>query len=208
VNLIPSVLVSVLFCPSVVSLGQDLPKSPALDQAARTGGNQLSVPNLSNIRYVTSDWNWRQSPSDDLATPGHHTIHLSPCPAGIDTNAHSNRYLFAVHIASKGGMRPTCALEKGSTDTDGVILATTGKDQPENSGTILLNFSSSTFGAAGLVCIYQASDQVGGHWDSLVAFKNEVSSAASDLFEWTNGLGHQTLAAETTYRINYVCFTR
>ncbi len=65
-------------------------------------GTQFSTNNLANIRYVISTWNWLQSPSDSLSTPGSHTIHLSPCPLGIDTNSPANYYVYAVYIAGTG----------------------------------------------------------------------------------------------------------
>jgi hypothetical protein len=69
---------------------------------AQPAGTQFSTNNLANIRYVTPSWNWMQSPSDNLSTPGSNTIHLSPCPLGIDTASASNYYLYAVYIAGTG----------------------------------------------------------------------------------------------------------
>jgi hypothetical protein len=77
--------------------------SPSSNQSiAQPVGTQFSTNNLANIRYVTSTWNWLQSPADSLSTPGAHTIHLSPCPLGIDTNSAANYYVYAVYIAGTG----------------------------------------------------------------------------------------------------------
>lgn len=77
--------------------------SPSASQnIAQPVGTQFSTNNLANIRYVAASWNWLQSPTDNLSTPGAHTIHLSPCPLGIDTNSAANYYVYAVYIAGTG----------------------------------------------------------------------------------------------------------
>ncbi len=68
--------------------------APDLSIAQRAGG--------AGMRYVTPDWNWLQHPSDDLTTPGKLTIHLSPCPLGIDTKSASEHYKYKVYISAKG----------------------------------------------------------------------------------------------------------
>ena len=73
----------------------------ASQNVAQPAGTQFSVNNLSNIRYVTPSWNWSQSPSDSLGTAGSNTIHLSPCPLGIDTSANAS-YSYRVRIAGTG----------------------------------------------------------------------------------------------------------
>ncbi|HXJ90785.1 MAG TPA: hypothetical protein VMS18_28505 [Candidatus Binatia bacterium] len=64
-------------------------------------GTQFSINNLANARYVTSSWSWVQTPSDNLGTAGSNTIHLSPCPLGIDTSNNANAQ-YAVYIAGTG----------------------------------------------------------------------------------------------------------
>ena len=64
-------------------------------------GTQFSINNLANARYVTSSWTWVQTPSDNLGTAGSNTIHLSPCPLGIDTSNNANAQ-YAVYIAGTG----------------------------------------------------------------------------------------------------------
>ena len=73
--------------------------SQTISQPANT---QFSTNNLAYIRYVTPSWNWSQSPTDNLATPGSLTIHLSPCPLGIDTASATNYYSYQVYIAGAG----------------------------------------------------------------------------------------------------------
>ncbi len=81
----------------------NLSTNPAASQnIAQPVGTQFSVNNLANIRYVTGSWNWTQTPADNLSTPGSVTIHLSPCPAGIDTNSSANYYSYKVYIAGTG----------------------------------------------------------------------------------------------------------
>jgi hypothetical protein len=102
--------------------------SPSASQnIAQPAGTQFSTNNLANIRYVTSSWNWLQSPADNLSTPGAHTIHLSPCPLGIDTNSAANYYVYAVYIAGTGIPEAT-PVTGGSCSpgtTSGTITVTT-----------------------------------------------------------------------------------
>jgi hypothetical protein len=81
----------------------NLSTNPATNQAiAQPEGTQFSVNNLANIRYVTASWNWAQTPADNLGTAGNVTIHLSPCPLGIDTAASANHYIYKVYISGTG----------------------------------------------------------------------------------------------------------
>jgi hypothetical protein len=92
------------YAPSTPSGGVGgVSTTPSANQnIAQPADTQFSANNLANIRYVTASWNWTQSPSDNLATPGSNTIHLSPCPLGIDTSSASNYYLYEVYIAGTG----------------------------------------------------------------------------------------------------------
>ena len=81
----------------------NLSTTPVANQTiAQPAGTQFSTNNLANIRYVTSSWNWAQTPADNLDTPGNLTIHLSPCPLGLDTASGSNYYSYKVYISGKG----------------------------------------------------------------------------------------------------------
>jgi hypothetical protein len=89
---------------------------------AQPAGTQFSANNLANIRYVTPSWNWAQTPADSLLTPGSLTIHLSPCPLGIDTASSSNNYPYKVYISGKG--TPEAAPVTGGNCTPGATSGT------------------------------------------------------------------------------------
>lgn len=77
--------------------------NPTATQAiAQPEGTQFSTNNLANIRYVTASWNWSQTPADNLGAAGNNTIHLAPCPLGIDTNSAANYYSYKVYISGTG----------------------------------------------------------------------------------------------------------
>jgi hypothetical protein len=81
----------------------NLSTTPAASQTiAQPVGTQFSTNNLANIRYVTASWNWLQTPTDNLATPGSETIHLAPCPLGLDTTSSTNHYIYKVYLAGTG----------------------------------------------------------------------------------------------------------
>jgi len=76
--------------------------TPAASQnVIQPAGTQSSTNNLANARYVTSSWNWSQSPADGLGTAGNNTIHLSPCPLGLDTSNNVNAQYY-VYISGTG----------------------------------------------------------------------------------------------------------
>jgi len=81
----------------------NLSTTPTANQnIAQPVGTQFSTNNLANIRYVTGSWNWAQTPADNLGTAGGHTIHLSPCPLGMDTTSSANGYTYRVYISGTG----------------------------------------------------------------------------------------------------------
>jgi hypothetical protein len=71
---------------------------------------------------VTANWNWSQSPADNLLTPGTATIHLSPCPLGIDTASSANYYIYKVYIAGAG--TPEAAAVTGGSCAPGASSGT------------------------------------------------------------------------------------
>ncbi len=96
--------------------------TPAASQnVSQPEGTQFSVNNLANARYVTPNWNWLQSPTDSLATAGSNTIHLSPCPMGIDTSNNVNRP-YDVYVAGTGTAE--AAQVTGGTCTGGAASGT------------------------------------------------------------------------------------
>lgn len=78
----------------------------------------LAVNDFNNIRYVTPDFNWLQSPSDVLTAPGAATVTLTPCPKGVaSTNPD-----FYVYIAGTG--TPETMKVTGGTCTSGAVSGT------------------------------------------------------------------------------------
>lgn len=99
----------------------NLSTNPAASQSiAQPAGTQFSTNNLANIRYVTPSWNWTQSPADNLATPGSVTIHLAPCPLGMDTSANAYEELFACKSGPEKKDAAISFLENALTTVDAV----------------------------------------------------------------------------------------
>ncbi|HUO13630.1 MAG TPA: hypothetical protein VMX38_01490 [Verrucomicrobiae bacterium] len=97
--------------------------TPAASQTiAQPEGTQFSTNNLANIRYVTASWNWSQNPSDNLGTAGSNTIHLTPCPLGIDSNSAAEFYSYKVYISGTGTVE--AAPVTGGTCTSGASSGT------------------------------------------------------------------------------------
>ena len=111
----------------------NLSTNPTANQTiAQPAGTQFAVNNLANIRYVTSSWNWAQSPSDNLTTAGSATIHLSPCPLGLDTASSSNFYTYSVYISGTGTAEAVAVTGGSCTPgaTSGTITVTTANAHP------------------------------------------------------------------------------
>jgi hypothetical protein len=76
--------------------------APAASQnVVQPAGTSFSTNNLANARYVTPSWNWAQSPTDSLGVAGNNTIHLNPCPLGLDTSNNPNSQYY-VYISGTG----------------------------------------------------------------------------------------------------------
>ena len=110
-------------------------------------------------------------------------------------------------FTSGGGTSPSCALDTCSTDTAGIIIATTGTGSPGGLGTITLTFSSA-FGTHNPSCIYMANNGGAGSWNGLAVMHDAVSSTTSDLMGWNNGTGASALSRSTAYWINFHCFAK
>ena len=82
-------------------------------------GTQLSVNNLSGIRYVAPMDGWSASPSGSLIGGTQATVTLSPCPVGIDTSGNS---MYFVYISGEGTAEPT--MVTGGTCTSGAASGT------------------------------------------------------------------------------------
>jgi hypothetical protein len=109
--------------------------TPSANQSiAQPEGTQFSTNNFANIRYVTPNWNWAQTPADNLATAGNVTIHLAPCPLGVDTTpplaspppmwtpVNQNYYAYDVYISGTG--TPEAVMVTGGTCTPGAASGT------------------------------------------------------------------------------------
>jgi hypothetical protein len=110
-------------------------------------------------------------------------------------------------FTSGGGTSPSCALDTGSTDTAGIIIATTGTGSPGGLGTITLTFSSA-FGTHTPSCIYMANNGGAGTWNGPAVMHDAVPSTTSDLMGWNNGTGASALSPSTAYWISYHCFAK
>jgi hypothetical protein len=86
---------------------------------AQPVGTQLSVNNLSGIRYVTPGDNWSVSPSGSLVGGTQATVTLTPCPVGVDTSGNS---MYFVYISGQGTPEP--AMVTGGTCTSGASSGT------------------------------------------------------------------------------------
>ena len=102
-------------------------------------GTQLSVNNLSGIRYVTPTDNWSVSPSGSLVGGTQATVTLAPCPVGVDASGNS---MYFVYLSGQGTPEP--AMVTGGTCTSGAASGTI-VFTPKNthSATYLLSSASS-----------------------------------------------------------------
>ena len=164
----------------------NLSTNPTASQTiAQPAGTQFATNNLANIRYVTASWNWLQSPADNLATPGTATIHLSPCPPGMDTNSSANNYTYKVYIAGKG--TPEAVAVSGGSCTPGA-----------SSGTITVTTANAH--AAGYT-VGSASSGIQEAWND--AWTNDVPKDATSV-----AAPYVKLAAGTTYNVYATVYLR
>jgi hypothetical protein len=92
--------------------------SPAGTQSiVQPVGSQMTVNNLSGVRYVTASDNWSASPSGSLTGGTQATVTLTPCPMGVDTSGFS---MYFVYLSVQGTPEPvmvtggTCVAGAGS----------------------------------------------------------------------------------------------
>jgi hypothetical protein len=111
----------------------------ASQNIAQPVGTQLSVNNLSGIRYVTPTDNWSVSPSGSLIGGTTATVTLTPCPMGVDTTGNS---MYFVYLSGQGIPEPV--MVTGGTCTSGATSGTI-VFTPKNthSATYLLSSASS-----------------------------------------------------------------
>ena len=78
------------------------PTTPSVTQAmVQAVGTSSTANRPAGERIVDATWNWHRTPPDDLTTPGRKTIHLSPCPRGLDTSNNANAPYYA-YISGTG----------------------------------------------------------------------------------------------------------
>ncbi|MGA7220426.1 MAG: hypothetical protein WBX38_19075 [Candidatus Sulfotelmatobacter sp.] len=102
-------------------------------------GTQLTVNNLSGIRYVTPTDNWSVNPTGSLVGGTQASVTLTPCPIGVDTSGNS---MYFVYLSGQG--TPEGAMVTGGTCTSGAASGTI-VFTPKNthSATYLLSSASS-----------------------------------------------------------------
>jgi len=104
-------------------------------------------------------------------------------------------------FTSGGGTSPSCAIDTGSTDLEGIITLTAGTT-PAALGTITLTFSA-TYGTNKPPCVYTLSNNGTGAWNARGTIIDQTPSTSSDLFNWDNN--GTSLTGASTYKINYWC---
>jgi hypothetical protein len=109
--------------------------SQAIVQPVSGGSTTIfSANNFAGTRVVASSWNWFQNPSDDLSVAGSKTIHLAPCPAGIDVSGNTN-HQYSVYISAGTGTAEAVPVTGGTCTSGGA------------SGTIVVTTANSHTGA-------------------------------------------------------------
>ncbi len=90
--------------------------SPTGSQSiVQPAGSQMTVNNLSGVRYVTGSDNWSATPSGSLAAGLQATVTLAPCPMGIDTSSYQMYFMYV----QGGGGTAEPVLAQGGTCTPG-----------------------------------------------------------------------------------------
>jgi hypothetical protein len=114
-------------------------------------------------------------------------------------------------FTSGGGTSPSCAIQAGSTNEKGVIIASTGTGSPGTTGTITLTFAGTVSGALATTPACTISlDDSGTAWGNEASSRVSTQSTTAPVFAWTN-LASGTLTALTVsspYRIDYTCTAR
>jgi hypothetical protein len=114
-------------------------------------------------------------------------------------------------FTSGGGTSPSCSVDTGSTNMNGIISLTTGTGAPLGKGTATLtftNFGSAFFGNNNPSCTFIASDEGAGTWQDIAVMKVKTPSHSSVLFAWMNGTGPTTLSTSTAYKVHYHCWSK
>lgn len=128
--------------------------------------------------------------------------------APTDTISGASAFSPSCTFTSGGGTTPSCAVQAGSTNEKGVIIATTGTGAPGSTGTITLTFLGTFTGGDGSTpaCTYTL-DNSGTAWgNESVAFASTESTTAP-VVAWSNVATAvlTALATSSPYRIAYSC---
>ena len=176
----------------------NLSTTPAASQnIAQPAGTEFSSNNFANIRYVTANWNWTQTPADNLGTAGSHTIHLSPCPLGLDTSNNTHAP-YAVYVSGTG-------TPEAATVTGGSCPAGTA------SGTITVttaygHASGYTVGSASTGIQEAINDNSGPH--GVIELLPASGSANPNYIVYAPVFLHTTRARLSGYGALVECYTR
>ena len=107
--------VLVVLMVSLPSLAQNAITNPARTRdTAQPAAASFGTNNANGILYSVSNYNWSQHPPDDLSSPGTLTIHLSPCPSGIDTTGNVDAPYW-VYISGRGISESVPVIGTGSS---------------------------------------------------------------------------------------------
>lgn len=118
-------------------------------------------------------------------------------------------------FTSGGGSSPSCALQAGSTNEKGVIIATTGTGSPGSTGTLTMTFAGTYAGPSGAapICTYTLDDS-GTVWGDGAVAKARTQSTTTPVLAWSNYANSSgvatlaTLATSSPFRIGYECTAR
>ena len=112
---------------------QLLAQTGATGDGSATPSVAPSTVQPTGERIVDASWDWYQVPTDDLTSAGAKTIHLAPCPRGIDTSNNPNARYY-IYISGTGTAEavvvtgPTHGCPAGASS--GTIAVTTSYSHP------------------------------------------------------------------------------
>ncbi len=112
-------------------------------------------------------------------------------------------------FTSGGGTTPSCAVESGSRNERGTIIATTGSGAPGSTGTVTLTFYGTAFAglSGGARACHFSIDNSATAWGNEATAQTNAQSTTTPIVAWANvASGVLTaLTASVPYRIDYSC---
>ena len=154
----PLLTVFAILLPSFAQT--NAPTTPSgIRNITKTVDAVIPAESMAGIHYVTPTWNWVQSPSDDLTEPGDVTLHLTPCPLGVDT-ATNHHYIYKVRIARTGTAE--VALLTGGTCTPGSCPAGRSVSRPCTHTHLAIRWGRrpAAFRKRGTICGYRMQMEI------------------------------------------------